>query len=121
MTTTASRQYPRGDPASSPGLRGHLAGAMRATSSGAATLIRRVPGTVGTARAGARDTTSALQTLPDPTLRSLAATSVGIGAGLRLAGAPRLAVAAAVASAMIVAAAIALRPTEPAVPMEVRP
>jgi hypothetical protein len=95
--------------------------AVGTTSSGAAALIRRAPSALEAVRAGAQDATSALQTLPDPALRSLAATSVGIGAGLRLAGAPRLAVAAAVASAMMVAAAIALRPIEPAVLTEERP
>ena len=75
---------------------------------------RRVPGTVRGTRAGAADTTSALQTLPDSTLRGLAATSVGVGAGLYLGGAPRIVVAAGVVPALVVGAAIILRPDEPA-------
>ena len=43
-------------------------------------------------------------------LRWLAAGSVGLGAGLSLAGAPRLVVAAGVAPAVIIGAAIASRP-----------
>ena len=60
--------------------------------------------------------TTALQSLPDSTLRWIAATSVGLAAGLRLAGAPRLVSAAGAAPALIVGAVIALRPTEPVVP-----
>jgi hypothetical protein len=73
-----------------------------------------VPGTVRGTRAGAADTTSALQTLPDSTLRGLAATSVGLGAGLYLGGAPRLVVAAGVVPALAAGAAIMLRPGDPA-------
>jgi hypothetical protein len=61
-------------------------------------------------RNGASATTSALQTLPDSTLRWLAASSVGLGAGLYLAGKQRLLIAAGVAPALIMGAAIALRP-----------
>ena len=39
-------------------------------------------------RAGARGTTTTLQRLPDSTLRWLAASSIGLAAGLRVAGAP---------------------------------
>ena len=78
----------------------------------------RVPGTVHATRAGAHGTTSALQTLPDPTLRWLAAGSVGLGAGLSLAGAPRLLVAAGLAPALILGAAIVARPIEPDAPAD---
>jgi hypothetical protein len=67
-------------------------------------------------RVGANSTTSALQTLPDPTLRWLAASSAGLSAGFYLAGAPRLVVAAGVAPALIMGAAIVLRPSEPDLP-----
>lgn len=62
------------------------------------------------ARMGARDTTGALQTLPDSTLMGVAATSIGVGAGFYLARAPRLAIATGIAPALIMAAAIVLRP-----------
>ena len=81
-----------------------------------ATLLRRIPGTIRATRTGAHGTTSALQTLPDSTLRWLAATSVGLGAGFYLARAPRLVIAAGVAPAVIMGAAIALRPVEPVDP-----
>jgi len=112
-----------GHPAAAHRLRKHLAGAARRASSAigtarasAATLISKVPGTIDATRAGALTTTSALQTLPDPTLRWLAATSVGLGAGLHLAGAPRLVSAAGVAPALMIGAALLLRPVAPAVP-----
>jgi hypothetical protein len=69
-------------------------------------------------RVRAHGTTIALQTLPDPTLRWLAATSVGLGAGLHLAGAPRLVTAAGLAPAAIMGAAIVLRPLESVVPAD---
>ena len=62
------------------------------------------------ARTGAQGTTGALQTLPDSTLMGVAATSIGVGAGFYLARAPRLVVAAGIAPALIMAAAIVLRP-----------
>jgi uncharacterized protein YjbJ (UPF0337 family) len=81
------------------------------------TVIERVPGTARATRAGARRTTSALQRLPDSTLRWLTASSVGLAAGLKIAGAPRLVTAAGAAPALVMGAAIALRRTEPAVPI----
>ncbi len=57
--------------------------------------------------------TVALQILPDSTLRWLAAASVGLAAGLRLAGAPRVVAAAGVTPALMLGAAIVLRPIEP--------
>ncbi|HYM84320.1 MAG TPA: hypothetical protein VEY67_09240, partial [Candidatus Dormibacteraeota bacterium] len=57
-----------------------------------------------------------LQGLPDPTLRTLAASSLGLGAGFYLTGAPRLAIVAGVAPALIMGAAIATRPVAPLIP-----
>ena len=79
-----------------------------------AVLVERVPGTVRATRAGAQGATSALQALPDETLRWLTAGSVGLGAGLYLAGAPRLIAAAGAVPALLMGAAVALRPTRPA-------
>lgn len=81
-------------------------------------VMERVPRTAHATRVGVRRTTSALQRLPDSTLRWLTAGSVGLAAGLKLAGAPRLATAAGAAPALIMGAAIALRPTEPAAPSD---
>ena len=48
--------------------------------------------------------------MPDTTLRMLAGVSVGVAAGLGLAGAPRLVILAALAPALLVGGAIATRP-----------
>ncbi len=94
-----------------------MSGAIQFVRTSAGTLGERLPGTVHATRVGAHEMTSALQRLPDSTLRWIAATSVGLGAGLRLAGAPRLVSAAGAAPALLVGAVIALRPTEPAAPI----
>ena len=100
-----------------PGVRASLAGlgtyaarAARLARTGAGILVARAPRAARATRTGAGGTTSALQKLPDPMLRWLAAGSVGLGAGLSLAGAPRLVVAVGVAPALIIGAAIASRP-----------
>jgi hypothetical protein len=92
------------------GVARRVTGAVAFTGRSLARIVGRVPGTVHATRAGAMGTTSALQTLPDSTLRGLAATSVGVGAGFYLARAPRLVVAAGVVPALVVGAAIILRP-----------
>jgi hypothetical protein len=79
----------------------------------AATLYAHVPGTARATRVRANATTRALQLLPDSTLQGLAASSIGLGAGFYIAGFPRLVTAAAVTPAMIIGAAIVLRPTQP--------
>jgi hypothetical protein len=90
-----------------------LTSAIDVARSSARTVIGHVPGTVRATRARAHNTTSALQTLPDTTLRWLAASSVGLGAGFYLARAPRLVIAAGVAPALVMGAAIVLRPIPP--------
>jgi hypothetical protein len=101
-------------------LRGNIArglsNTIRAASTAATALVERLPGSVDTVRAGASDTTTALQVLPDPTLRWLAATSVGLGAGFYFAGVPRVMIAAAVAPAILLGAAIVRRPNGSASP-----
>jgi hypothetical protein len=122
--THANRALRSSDtPAPARDHRKHLASVVRRLSgligiarTTATKLIVRVPGTMHATRAGAHGTTSALQTLPDPTLRWLAASSAGLGAGFYLAGAPRLVVAAGVAPALLMGAAIVSRPSEPVVP-----
>ena len=78
---------------------------------GGAKVIGHVPDALRATRAGARNATEALQSWPDPALRGLAATSVGLAAGFLLAGAPRVATALGAAPALLAAAAIVLRPT----------
>lgn len=120
MTTTERKRHPRRIPSGARGRRAHPAGAGRRVSEAinlagrsVARLVDRIPGTMRATRSRAQGTTSALQTLPDSTLRWLAASSVGLGAGFYLARAPRLIIAAGVAPAVIMGAAIAMRPIEP--------
>jgi hypothetical protein len=82
---------------------------------GAARLFVIAGGTARATQSGAADTTTALQALPDSTLRGLAATSVGLGAGFFLAGKSRLVVVAGIAPALLAAAAIIARPIQPSV------
>jgi hypothetical protein len=94
--------------------------AVRAAGAGvqasAETAVASAPRVAGAARAGVRNTTLALQQLPDSTLHSLAAGSAGLSAGLYLAGKRVLAVAASVVPALVVGATITRRPVEPVVP-----
>ena len=62
------------------------------------------------ARLGVAATTTTLQGLPDPTLRLVAAASIGLATGLHLAGAPRLISLAAIAPALLAGGAMATRP-----------
>jgi hypothetical protein len=70
----------------------------------------RVSGALHATRTGAQGTTSALQTLPDSTLMGVAAGSLGVGAGFYLARASRLAIVAGIVPALVMAAAVLLRP-----------
>ena len=92
-----------------------------AARAGADMILDRLPGTVRATRGGANGAASALQTLPDSTLRWLAAGSVGVGAGLFLAGAPRVVIAAGVAPALAMGAAALARPAVPVVHLDVTP
>jgi hypothetical protein len=93
-----------------PGVAPRGSGAIDLARSTARTLRSRLPGTMHAMRVRANATTSALQILPDSTLQGLAASSVGLGAGFFLARVPRPLTAAAVAPAIIIGAAIVLRP-----------
>ena len=81
-------------------------------ASAARTLVSHMPATARATRGGARATASALQVLPDSALGGLAASSIGLGTGFYLAGMPRVATVAAIAPAMILGAAIVLRPND---------
>jgi hypothetical protein len=74
-------------------------------------VAERLPGAVGRVQSGAENTVTRLQKMPDSALRLLAAASIGLGAGLRLAGAPRLATLAGFAPASILGFAIVSRPS----------
>ena len=90
----------------------HLSGAISSALATATTFVGRVPGTLDATRTGARQASRSLQNLPDPTLRWLAAGSVGLSAGLFLTGKRRLVIAASIAPAVAMGAAIVARPVE---------
>src|ERR1035437_2297749 len=102
-------------------VEGARAGVTKSAHSGIAMFKARLPGTIKATQTGAQATTTALQALPDSTLRWLAASSVGLGAGLFIAGKQRLLIAAGVAPALIMGVAIALRPAKPVAPTAVKP
>jgi hypothetical protein len=79
---------------------------------GAEKAAAHLPEAAERARAGVEETTTRLQRYPDETLRLLAAGSLGLAAGLYLAGAPRPFTLAAAAPAALVGAAIATRASE---------
>lgn len=101
MTTTATR-----------GPVGRTTDAVGALGAGLARIAGYLPRTARATGVGARGTTRAFQTLPDPMLRTMAASSVAFGAGSYVAGAPRLAVVAGIIPALIMGVAIVLRPLD---------
>src|SRR5664279_899359 len=82
-----------------------LAGA-RATADEVGT---RLPGIASAGAEGAAESVRMLQELTDPRLELLAAFSLGVGAGLWLAGAPRLVTLVALSPALLAGVAIASR------------
>ncbi len=96
-------------------------GTIRATRTSATRLVGHLPATVKATQSGVRATTGALQQLPDSTLRSVAASAAGLGAGLYLAGKTRLAVVTGIVPALIVSVAIAVRPVKPVAPGKSNP
>lgn len=89
---------------------------LLAARHGANVLAARLPGALAAAHGGARWAVGALRSLPDPTLRSLAATSVGLGAGLSFTRAGRLALVAGFVPAVVLGTAIAARPVASRIP-----
>ncbi len=67
------------------------------------TVAERLPDAVASARVTAIETADSIREMPEPTRRSLAALSIGLGIGLSLAGAPRLLTMAALAPALLAA------------------
>jgi hypothetical protein len=82
-----------------------LAGA-RATADDVGT---RLPGIASAGAEGAAGSVRMLQELSDPRLKLLVAFSLGVGAGLWMAGAPRLVTLAALSPAVVAGLAIASR------------
>ena len=69
----------------------------------------RLPGIASAGAGGAAESVRALQDLSDPRLQLLIAFSLGVGAGLWMAGAPRLVTLAALSPALVAGVAIASR------------
>jgi hypothetical protein len=68
-------------------------------------IVHQVPPTVRAARTGTATATGAIGRLSDSTLGWLAASSIGLGAGLYLSGRRRLTVAAGLTPALVAAVA----------------
>ena len=92
------------------GVMDRMPDVVGAARHGADTVADHFPEAVDRARLGAQETTVSLQSLPDPTLRLLAAASLGLAAGLFLRGAPRVMTLAAFVPALMLGGAIATRP-----------
>lgn len=87
----------------------HVPDVIEGAKAGAERVVGSLPDAAERARHGVEETTTKLQTLPDPTLRLIAATSVGLAAGLQLAGAPRLVTVLALVPALFAGGALATR------------
>ena len=87
------------------GVEAALAGA-RATADEMGTYL---PGIASAGAEGAAGSVKMLQELSDPRLQLLMAFSMGVGAGLWMAGAPRLLTLAALSPALVAGVAIASR------------
>jgi ABC-type transporter Mla subunit MlaD len=88
----------------------HVPDLIETARASAEQVVEHAPEAIERAKAGTQRTTTSLQAMPDATLRMLAGVSVGLAAGLGLAGAPRLVVLAALAPSLLVGGAIATRP-----------
>ena len=91
-------------------LAAQLQSAVRIARTTGPVLQRRSARAVAATRAGLGWTTRRVRALPSSTSQSLAAGSVGLGAGLLIGGAPRLVAATGVAPAVVIGAALLLGP-----------
>ena len=83
---------------------------------GSARIVDRVPEAVESVRSSAMDAARTVEAMPEPTRRILATLSLGLGAGLYLAGAPRLLTLIALGPALVVGATwLARDPLRPVV------
>ena len=82
---------------------------VEAARSGVGQVADQMPAAVERTRVGAVRTTMTLQGMPDTTLRLIAGASIGLAAGLTLAGAPRLVSLAALVPALFAGGAEATR------------
>ena len=78
---------------------------------GSSRLVERMPEAMEAARTGARDAARTVESMPEQRRLALTTLSVGLGAGLYLAGAPRLLTVLALTPALVVAATWMARDT----------
>jgi hypothetical protein len=83
--------------------------ALAGTRAAADEVGTRLPGVASAGAGGAAESVRMLQDLSDPRLKLLIAFSLGVGAGLWMAGAPRLVTLAALSPALVAGVAIASR------------
>jgi hypothetical protein len=95
-----------------PDVIGRVRGLLGSAGRNGAHVAVGFPGTWGSFRSGAESTVTSLQKIPDSELGLLAAASVGLGAGLGIAGAPRLASFAGFACASVLGFAMVSRPED---------
>jgi hypothetical protein len=89
---------------------GRVRGLAGSAGRSGAHVAVRLPRTWGSLRFGAESTVTSLQKVPDSELGLLAAASAGLGVGLGIAGAPRLASFAGFLGASILGFAMVSRP-----------
>jgi len=99
-------------------LAAQLRGAVRIARAAGPMLRRRSARAVTATGAGYAWTTRRVQAMPRSTSQSLAAGSLGLGAGLLLGGVPRLVAATGAAPAVVIGAAILMRPDEQGIESE---
>jgi hypothetical protein len=85
---------------------GTMKSGVETVRSGAGQVVERLPDIAEGARSGAAGTAETFEAMPEPTLQLMAAASLGFGAGLFLAGAPRLITFMALAPAIFAAGTI---------------
>ncbi len=89
----------------------HVPDVIESARTSAERIVGSLPDAAAQTRRSVEQTTTRLQILPDPTLRLVAAASVGLAAGLQLAGAPRLVTVLALVPALLASReALATRP-----------
>lgn len=105
QTSTASRhaESPRVQRVQMDARR-EVAATMATLRSTASEAGSRMPELIEGVRAGALDGARTVETWPEPTRRLVAAFSIGLGAGLTIAGAPRVLIGGALLPALAVAA-----------------
>jgi hypothetical protein len=105
--STATPTRPTPSPGIEPateGSRSDIAASLEAIRSTAGDVGERVPGLVDGVRSAATAGAREVDGWPEPTRRLVAAASLGLGAGLAIAGAPRLVLGLALLPAIAVAA-----------------